>query len=326
MDEIKVCVIGAGRLSSKRIYPYLGTGGGQLVGVCDKDLSKAETNAVRYGSRPYSKVDEMLEIEKPDAVIVCIGPEQHYEMAIKLMKLGFPVYTEKPSAPDAAMALEMARISQETGVLCTTAFKKRYNVAYNRAKKWLASFDSSKHYAISVDYASAPYSNDSPRSFFLLDFAIHMIDLTPYLFGDISEVFSFSKGPNAYAVSVKFVSGAIGSLSFNCGRTYELPTEEVEITLEGGNFMSIHNSSCWKIAEDGKAVEWREPPTFISSGDSGNETGHLAEIADFLEAVRCKRSTRSNIYESYKSMVFYEAIKRSAENGEVVKVIYEESK
>ncbi|MGC9346656.1 MAG: hypothetical protein ACP5JG_00845, partial [Anaerolineae bacterium] len=64
--------------------------------------------------------------------------------------------------------------------------------------------------------------------------------------------------------------------------------------------------------EDGTPLEWREPLTFISAGDSGRDTGHLAEIEDFLSAIEEGRTTRSNIYESYKSMVLYEAIKRSA--------------
>ncbi|MGB2824849.1 MAG: Gfo/Idh/MocA family oxidoreductase, partial [Phycisphaerae bacterium] len=55
----------------------------------------------------------------------------------------------------------------------------------------------------------------------------------------------------------------------------------------------------------------------------GNETGHLAEIADFLAAIREGRSTRSSIHESYRSMVLYEAIAESAETGQVVQVKYE---
>lgn len=140
----------------------------------------------------------------------------------------------------------------------------------------------------------------------------------------MARVFAFSKGPDAYAVSLEFACGAVGSMSLNCGRCWQLPTEEVEITVRGGNFMSIHNSSSWRIAEDEEAVEWREPPTFISAGDSGNETGHLAELADFVEAVKGGRTTRSNIYESYKSMVLYEAVAESAQTNEPVAVHYEE--
>ena len=88
--------------------------------------------------------------------------------------------------------------------------------------------------------------------------------------------------------------------------------------------MTIHNSACWRITENGKPTEWRESPTFTSAGDSGNDTGHLAETVDFLSAVREGRGTRSGIYESYKSMVLYEAIRRSAEREEVVAVEYED--
>ena len=86
--------------------------------------------------------------------------------------------------------------------------------------------------------------------------------------------------------------------------------------------MTVHNSSVWRISEDNKPVEWREPPTFTSSGDSGNDTGHLAEIVAFLRAIQEGGTTRSNIYEGYKSVVLYEAIRDSAETGKVVDVEY----
>jgi len=68
--------------------------------------------------------------------------------------------------------------------------------------------------------------------------------------------------------------------------------------------------------------EWRAPPTFVSSGDSGRDTAHMAELEDFVEAVRDGRSTRSSIYESHKSMVLYETIPDSAETGRAIPVEY----
>lgn len=323
MSDPRIAIIGAGGLSSKRIYPYIGAAGAQLVGVCDLDREKAERNVRRFGGNVYTDLHVMLDAEKPDGVILCIGPEAHAELAPVVLRKGYPVYTEKPPAPTAQAAFAVAQIAHETGRLCTTAFKKRYAVANNRAREWIGKFDPSDLYSISIDYASAQYTNDSPRRFFLLDFAIHIIDLVGYLFGDVDKVFAFSKGPDAYAVSLKFASGAVGALNLNDGRSFQIPTEEIEISVRGGNFMTLHNSSCWRITENQTPCEWREPPTFTSSGDSGNDTGHLAEIADFLAAIREGRTTRSNIYEGYKSMVLYEAIEQSAATGRVVPVQYE---
>lgn len=324
MPDPRIAVVGAGSLSTKRIYPNLGAAGAELVGVCDLDTEKAERNARRFGGRAFGDLEAMLAELKPDGVIVCIGPEAHAEIASQIPRLGYPVYTEKPPAASAADALAVARVAAETGLLCTTAFKKRYTFAANRAVEWLSQFPVEDRYMISIDYCSAQYSNDSPRRSFLLDFCIHIIDLVGYLFGDVESVFAFAKGMDAYAVSLRFTSGAVGTLSLNCGRSFQVPTEETEISVRGGNFMTIHNSSSWRISEGGKPVEWREPPTFTSSGDSGNDTGHLAELVDYVEALREGRTTtRSQIYESYKSLVLYEAIRDSAERTSPVDVRYE---
>jgi myo-inositol 2-dehydrogenase/D-chiro-inositol 1-dehydrogenase len=255
--------------------------------------------------------------------MICTGPEGHATIAKQVLRLGYPVYTEKPPAMTAQDAFDVARVAQETGLLCTTAFKKRYNIAYSRAKEWIGQFPEDDLFSISIDYCSSQFPNDRPAMVFLFDFTIHVIDLTRYLFGDVDEVFAYAKGLDAYAVALRFKSGAVGSLNLSDGRTLRVPTEEVEITARGGNFMTIHNSSVWRITENEQPTEWREPPTFISAGDSGHETGHLSEIIDFLAAIREGRTTRSNIYESYKSMALYEAIRQASESGQPTKVTYQ---
>jgi len=320
VSDLRICIVGAGGHATRRIYPYIGAAGGQLVGVCDLDPDKADRNARRFGGRAYADVDAMLEAESPDAVMICIGPAAHAELAIKAMRLGLPVYTEKPPAPDAATALEVARVSAETGRLCTTAFKKRYALAYERARAFID--EAGPLLSLSVLHASGAYDNRTPRSDLLLDFGIHGIDLLGYLGGDVKRVFAFTADFHAYAASLEFACGAVGTYSLNDGRSFQVPTEELEITVAGGSHMTVHNSSQWRIAREGAPAEWREPPTFTSAGDSGNDTGHLAEIVDFFAAVAEGKTTRSNIHESYKSMVLHDAIRRSAESGKVVEVTY----
>ncbi|MEZ0296855.1 MAG: Gfo/Idh/MocA family protein [Candidatus Methylacidiphilales bacterium] len=320
MSDPRICIVGAGALSSRRIYPYIGEAGGRLVGVCDLDRAKAELNAGRFGGAVYQDMSAMLEEQRPDGVMICVGPRHHARLATQAMELGFPVYTEKPPAMSAAEALEVARVSHRTGQLCTTAFKKRYNKAYSRARDWLAQFPEEDRLSVSIDYCSGKFANDAPERTFLFDFTIHAIDLTQFLFGQVESVFAFAKGLDAYAVALRFRNGAVGSLNFNDGRSYTNPTEEVELTVKGSHSMTVHNSSHWRITEGGRPTEWREPPTFISAGDSGHDTGHLSEIEDYFAAITAKRTTRSNAWESYKSMVLFEAIRDSAQTGQPVTV------
>jgi predicted dehydrogenase len=325
ISDPRLCVIGAGKLSTNRIFPYLGAAGAQLVGVCDLDPDKAARNARRFGGAVYSDFHKMLVEQKPDGVVVCVGPNVHAMLAIEIMRSGYPVYTEKPPAASAPEALRVARVAKETGLLCTTAFKKRYNRAYTRAKEWIGKFSPTEFLSLSIDYCSGPYENKTTLTTFLLDFAIHIIDLTQFLFGDVEAIFAFTRDQHAYGVSLRFGHGAVGTLNLNDGRAWDIPTEEVEITVRGGNFMTVHNSSMWRITENRKPVEWREPPTYISQGDSGRETGHLAEIEDFVMALKEGRTTtRSSIYDSYKSMVLHDAIQTSAETGQVVKPVYDQ--
>ena len=121
MSYPRIAIVGAGALASRRIYPYIEAAGEQLVGVCDKVRGRAERNACLFGGNIYTDLDTMLDAESPDGVIICIGPEAHAALTPVVLRRGIPMYTEKPPAPDAASALEVARIAHETGVLCMTA-------------------------------------------------------------------------------------------------------------------------------------------------------------------------------------------------------------
>jgi len=274
----------------------------------------------------YTDMHAMLDAEKPDGVIVCVGPQGHPKLAIDVMRAGYPVYTEKPPSTTATEALAVARVAKQTGQMCMTAFKKRYAIAYDHAKQWIDKFPPEDRLSLSVDYAARTYGDgkDVKNRPFLLDFTVHLIDLVGYLFGDVKRVFCFSKFDFAYAVSVEFTCGAVGSFNFATGRSFGIPTEEVEISLAGGNFMTVSNSSRYRITEDEKPTAWREPCLFTSAGDSGLDTGHAAELAAFVKFLQDGTRPRSQIAESYKSMVLFEAIAESATTNQIIDIQYEE--
>ena len=79
-------IVGAGNLSSKKIYTSLKyIPEARLKAVCDLDENKARRNAEKFGAEHvFTDIDEMLEpSDLLDAVMICIGPEQHAQLAPK---------------------------------------------------------------------------------------------------------------------------------------------------------------------------------------------------------------------------------------------------
>ncbi|MFI3257190.1 MAG: Gfo/Idh/MocA family oxidoreductase [Spirochaetales bacterium] len=325
MDNlVRVAIVGAGNFSKRRIYPYISSAGGKIVGICTRSLDSSKEVAELYGCKQYTDIDELIDTENPDCVIICTGPSSHPQIAAKVMKHGIPVYTEKPQSMTYKESIEMAEVSKSTDVLCSIAYKKRYASVYKDAKDWIKTFPVEKLSSVSIDCSSGPFKNEDQESSFLHGCGIHIIDLVVFLFGEVDTVYCVNRGDRAYAISLKFQNGAIGTLTLCDTGSMTVPTEEVEIHIEGQNFMRIHNCSEYKICESGIPTKWREPSTFMSSGDSGNDTGLLAELLDFFDAVKNTGTTVSNIFESSKSVLLYEAIIESSVSGKIVTLDYSE--
>jgi predicted dehydrogenase len=317
----RLAIIGAGRLATARIYPNIGAAGASLVGACDLDAERAAGNCARWGGKPYTDWRAMVDEQRPDGVIVCINGRIHAEIAPELLRRRIPVYTEKPPAMDAEAAEGIARAAAETGTPYQCAFKKRYAAGTVRAKEWLRAHQGAAWLAYGATYASGSYPNTDQLRDFLFDFAIHHIDLALHLMGPVARVHAWHEQRSAWAVSLRFASGALGTLHLNCGRSFGAPTETIELTAAGGNALRIENSSSWRILERGRASEWREPLTFISAGDSGRDTGHLAELEAFVRVVRGEReANQSGAAEAAATMRLFEAIERSAADGTVVEL------
>jgi predicted dehydrogenase len=319
MTSFRLGIIGAGNLSSRRIYPCLHyIDDLTLAAVCDLDEAKARRNARLFGAqRVFTDHRQMLASGELDGVVVCVDPAAHESLAIEVMEAGLPVYTEKPPAVTAAGARRLLETSHRTGRLCMTAFKKRYAPAYTKAKAIIDGPDFGAPHLLSIDYASGVYRNDpaNPRTWFLLDFGLHIIDLSRFLFGEVAEVFAWSAGLESYAVGLRFANGAVGTLALTCRRDYAISTEQVELTGGQGRMMRLANSVELHYWQDRQIAAWHSPSFSTAGGDSLVETGFQGELAAFVAACRGGPEPPSSIASSYRTMLLYEAIKASAEAG-----------
>ena len=101
---MKVSIIGASRNRNgigEYIGKYFHKNGAKVISVLGttKETSQNASSALgRYGikSNPYTDFYEMVEIEKPDVVVIASPSSTHYEYLIKCVDLGLNVLCEKP--------------------------------------------------------------------------------------------------------------------------------------------------------------------------------------------------------------------------------------
>ena len=318
---VRLAQIGAGSLGTRRVLPSVRRHDAELVGICDLEIGKAEAAARRFGiQRALTDYRDMIEATRPDGVIICIGPAAHQELAPEVMRLGCHAYTEKPPSVTAEQAKRVAQVSRETGKICMTAFKKRFAPAYTKAKAIVESEDFAPPALLSIDYASGPYANppDDPRRQFLLDFAIHIIDLSRFLFGEVAELNARRQDQDSYAVLLTFRSGALGALALTCHRDFGVSTEKVELTGAPGHFISIEDSSVMTYYRGREIAAHHRPAFFTAGADSLAETGFAGEMGEFIAAIEEGRAPESSIESSYRSMVLYEAIRDAADTQQPV--------
>ncbi|MBB6670556.1 Gfo/Idh/MocA family oxidoreductase [Cohnella nanjingensis] len=151
-------------MSAKKRYVLVGTGGraeffygaiatayrgtSELVAFCDINRTRmAYANkllAEKYDypqARTYlsDEFDRMIEIEKPDAVIVTSVDRTHHHYIIRAMELGCDVITEKPMTVDARKCQEILDAVDRTGRNVRVTFNYRYAPHHTKARELIAS-------------------------------------------------------------------------------------------------------------------------------------------------------------------------------------------
>ncbi len=134
---IRLGIVGAGIRGLELMQAALDAGG-KIVVVCDLydgHLRRAqEIQANTPTTRDYLEVVSRPDI---DAVIVATADHWHMPVATAAMKAGKDVYCEKPMTHTIPEALEMVRVSRETGRLVQVGSQSLSMESTKKGKEWL---------------------------------------------------------------------------------------------------------------------------------------------------------------------------------------------
>jgi len=96
-------------------------------GWADRDA--AEKHITVY----YDQYEDLINDANVEAVIIALPLHMHHEAAIKAMRAGKHVLTEKLMAHDVAQCKEMAQVAKETNLVLAVGHQRHYSILYDNA-------------------------------------------------------------------------------------------------------------------------------------------------------------------------------------------------
>ena len=196
--HLRVALIGAGYFSQFHQDSWARLSSVDLVGACDRDLSKARATGVPA----YDDLSEMLTQQTPDLLDIILPPAAHAQTIRTALKAGLKwIICQKPFCRDLAEAKAITQEAQSVGATLIVHENFRFQPWYRTIKTALdrgaigdvlqATFRlrPGDGQGPEAYLARQPYFQKMPR-FLVQETAVHWVDTFRYLLGDPLSVYA----------------------------------------------------------------------------------------------------------------------------------------
>lgn len=203
MDKLKVALCGYGGLGHVHASTLAKMEDVEVVAVCDKrpEQLAAKDVAINIDTgakvfdirqcRTYTDFDTMLKKEKIDCLATALPTDLHAPFAIKAMKRGIHVFSEKPMALTAKQCEAMIAARDKAGVQLLIGQCLRFWPEYEALRKAIQEKTYGKLESLTMTriggycgWASDNWFNDHTRSGgAILDLSLHDVDFAVYALG-----------------------------------------------------------------------------------------------------------------------------------------------
>ncbi|MBI3243357.1 MAG: Gfo/Idh/MocA family oxidoreductase [Chloroflexi bacterium] len=228
MEQMKVGVIGVGRMGQRHCRVYSNLRRAQLAGVYDVNAKMAEQVAGQYEVPSFSDLNDLLKYV--DAVSLTASTPFHCELAMKCLERGVHVLIEKPIAETLEQAESLVETAEASGHVVLVGHIERFNPAYVELKNVL---DGMNVLAVNLRRLS-PYEGSNTDVDVVLDLMIHDTNLVLDLIGHdplAVNAYGLSAHDNALdhvVANLTFDSGPL--MTMTASRVTEQKIRSIEVT------------------------------------------------------------------------------------------------
>ncbi len=240
-SKLKIALIGTGGWARQHARILSSRLDVDFCAVVGRDKERSAARAAEYGTRPYTSVETMLSEQRPDFVCVCLPNQHHFELTLQVVEAGYPLLVEKPLVFELEQADALIEAARQRDLFFAINFNHRYAKPLLLAKEAIQAQKLGE-----VVFAAWRFggegSSDHPHAN-LIETQCHAFDQLESLCGPISSVMAemtdkTGKGFSTLVLSLKFASGAVGSLVGTYDSSYAYPdTHRLEINGTEGRIV-----------------------------------------------------------------------------------------
>jgi len=308
MEQVRIGIIGTGRMGQNHCRVYSNLKNTKFVGVCDVNPERGKEVARTYEVSYFREVDSLL--ENVDAVSICTPTPQHYELVTRCLERNIHVMVEKPFTEtlEQAQALKAAAQAQNHLVV-QVGHIEMFNPTFSELRKVL---EEMSPLAMNFNRLS-PFQGSNVDVDVVLDLMIHDIGLVVNLF--TSEPVSM----DAYGFSVfsDTIDHGLAVLRYDPGplvsltasrvteqkvRAISVTTQEafVEADLLNKN-ISVHRRTLGDYINHKNGVKYRQESLIERIVVPAREPLYL-ELQDFVNCVIEARSPLVTAADGYNAL------------------------
>jgi UDP-N-acetyl-2-amino-2-deoxyglucuronate dehydrogenase len=313
VQPVRVGLIGCGVIAPTHIESYQKLEGVEVRWACDTDESRAERLADRFGiPNVTDDLNEVYGDRSVDLVSICTDHAAHADQVVLAFEAGKHVLCEKALGASEYDLAKMtnAHAAHET-CLFGGVFQHRFD-GVNRCLKQMieeGAFGTVLTTTMQLRcYRAASYYQDYWHGTWereggsvLINQAIHFVDTVTWLMGGVQSIAAHydNRGhvgqietEDVLTASLQYADGALGTLeaisasNLNWEHTIAVHGTSGSVELRDGRPAKVKFADDPTTATMQARLDQANDPTGVESGKSYYGTGHPAQIADMIEAVR----------------------------------------
>lgn len=258
--SIRIGLVGCGRLAELGYVPAFAlTDRARLVAVVDPDRDRSASIARAAGAdvRPHGDFASMLDAGDLDAVVLASPASVHVADATAAVAASLPVLVEKPPAPDAHGAAELAAL----GGSVWAGFNRRFDPGARIVRDAVPD-DGPIAIDASIQYRRASWNPHTVHDDVLIDLAPHLVDWVRWIaHQDVVGVRARDVSPDRASLRLTTTRGT-ASITASADRFHAESVDVVDVT---GSTIARHRAGGPVSAVTDRVLRRNQPHPLAAS-------------------------------------------------------------